>query len=175
MASRLDEKNTAPAPAKAAGPANSRHTQSGVMAAVSVLKSAYTKLTRFDLSPINRRRLDNFRSSKRGLWSLRLFLTLFALSLCSELIANDRPLMVRYKGELLFPALKDYPESTFGGFLPNTSYRDPTIQDEILTNGWMLWAPVKLSTRMSPPHSLMRLALRCASQPRWPSTLPEPR
>jgi microcin C transport system permease protein len=143
MASRLDEKNTAPAPAKAAGPANSRHTQSGFMAAVSVLKSAYTKLTRFDLSPINRRRLDNFRSSKRGLWSLRLFLTLFALSLCSELIANDRPLMVRYKGELLFPALKDYPESTFGGFLPNTSYRDPTIQDEILTNGWMLWAPVR--------------------------------
>jgi microcin C transport system permease protein len=114
-----------------------------LMAFFPLLQAVYTKLTKLNLSPINRRRLDNFRSSKRGLWSFRIFLALFGLSLCSELIANERPLLVRYKGELLFPVLKDYPEAKFGGFLPNTSYRDPTIQDEILANGWMVWTPVR--------------------------------
>ena len=100
--------------------------------------AAFQRLTRFNLSPINRRRVDNFRASSRGLWSLRLFLALFCVTLCAELIANERPLLVRYKGELLFPILKDYPESKFDGFLPTTSYRDPTIQNEILEHGWIV-------------------------------------
>ena len=55
------------------------------------------------LSPINRRRLNNFKANKRGWWSLWIFLILFVLSLFAEFIANDRPLIVRYKGEWLFP------------------------------------------------------------------------
>lgn len=62
------------------------------------------------LSPINRRRLNNFKANKRGWWSLWIFLALFVLSLFAEFIANDRPLVVRYKGEFLFPIAVNYPE-----------------------------------------------------------------
>ncbi len=99
------------------------------------------------LAPVNRRRLDNFRRNRRGYWSFWLFLSLFVLSLFAELIANDRPIAVSYKGEMLFPLFKDYPEEKFGGFLAETQYRDPVIADEINAHGWMLWPPVHFADR----------------------------
>ena len=97
------------------------------------------------LSPINARRLANFRANRRGAWSFWIFLTLFVLSLASELIANDRPILISYKGEILSPLLVDYPEEKFGGFLAQTQYRDPTIQQEIESHGWMIWPPIRYS------------------------------
>ena len=73
----------------------------------------------------------NFKSNRRGYWSFWIFLILFVLSLFAEFIANDRPILVDYKGELLTPVFVDYPESKFGGFLARTDYRDPFIQKEI--------------------------------------------
>jgi microcin C transport system permease protein len=55
----------------------------------------------------------------------------------AEFIANDRPILASYKGEILYPVLVDYPEEKFGGFLARTDYRDPFIQDEIEANGWI--------------------------------------
>jgi len=52
----------------------------------------------FKLSPINARRLGNFKANRRGYWSFWIFAALFVLSLGAELIANDRPIYVRYKG-----------------------------------------------------------------------------
>ncbi|MFW5825888.1 MAG: ABC transporter permease, partial [Marinobacter sp.] len=99
-----------------------------------------------ELSPIQQRRLANFRRNRRGYWSLWIFLALFGLSLCAELIANDRPLAVSYKGELYFPVVQSIPEETFGGFLPSeTDYRDSFIREEISANGWMLWPPIRFS------------------------------
>ena len=98
------------------------------------------------LSPLNQRRLANFRANRRGWWSLWIFLTLFVLTLGAELIANDRPLLVRYDGELYFPVLKSYPETTFGGFFPTEAeYRDPAVQELIQERGWMLWPLVPFS------------------------------
>ncbi|WP_084646499.1 ABC transporter permease [Devosia insulae] len=97
------------------------------------------------LSPINRRRLKVFQTNRRGVWSLWIFLVLLAVTLCSELVANDRPLIASYKGELLFPALIEYPETKFGGFFAVTNYRDPFIADEITANGWMVWPPIRFS------------------------------
>ena len=96
-------------------------------------------------TPVNRRRWQNFKANKRGYWSLWIFLTLFVLSLFAEFIANDRPILVSYKGELLAPVFIDYPEEKFGGFLAVTDYRDPVIQEEIEANGWMLWPPIRYS------------------------------
>ena len=95
------------------------------------------------LTPINRRRLDNFKANRRGWWSLWLFLALFVLSLFAELIANDRPLVVQYKGEWLFPVAVTYPEEKFGGFLATTDYRDPVIAKEIAANGFAIWPPIR--------------------------------
>ncbi|MDB5510307.1 MAG: peptide transporter permease [Hyphomicrobiales bacterium] len=99
----------------------------------------------FKLSPINRRRLDNFKRNRRGYWSFWIFLVMFVLSLCAEMIANDRPIVASYKGEILFPIVKDYPEEKFGGFLAQTDYRDPVIANEIEQNGWMLWPPIRFA------------------------------
>jgi microcin C transport system permease protein len=97
------------------------------------------------LSPLNRRRWSNFKRNRRGWWSLWIFLALFLATLGSEFIANDRPIMVSYRGELLFPALVDYPESKFGGFLAVTNYRDDFIASEITANGWAVWPPVRFN------------------------------
>jgi microcin C transport system permease protein len=127
------------------------------------------------LSPINERRLAAFKRNRRGYRSLWIFLVLFVVTLFAEGIANDRPLLASYKGELLFPAIVDYPETKFGGFLAVTAYRDPFIADEINANGWMLWPPVRFSYRtvddalpgpaLSPPSWLMSAEERCARFP----------
>jgi microcin C transport system permease protein len=100
---------------------------------------------RIKLTPINQRRLANFKANRRGYWSLWLFLFLFFSTLFAEFIANDRPLVAQYKGELLFPVFVNYPEEKFGGFLARTDYRDPVISEEIEKNGWMLWPPIRFS------------------------------
>jgi microcin C transport system permease protein len=98
------------------------------------------------LSPLAKRRLAVFRASRRGYWSLWIFLVLFGLSLCAEVIANDRPLLVRYDEGWYVPVLVSYPETTFGGVLPTTTeYRDPTVRRLIDARGWMLWPPIRYS------------------------------
>jgi microcin C transport system permease protein len=99
----------------------------------------------FKLSALNQRRWELFKRNRRGFWSFWLFLVLFIASLLAPVIANDRPILVSYKGEFLFPLLVDYPESKFGGFLARTEYRDPVNQDEINANGWMIWPPIRYS------------------------------
>ena len=101
----------------------------------------------FHFSPINQRRLANFKANTRGYWSFWIFLFFFILSLFSEFIANDKPLLVVYKGEILLPILHDYPEEKFGGFLAQTDYRDRVIAKEIEDHGFMLWPPVRYSYR----------------------------
>ncbi|GGA89223.1 ABC transporter permease [Brucella endophytica] len=99
------------------------------------------------LSPLNQRRWKNFRANRRGWWALWLFLILFIASLFAEFIANDKPILAYYKGELLAPVLVDYPEEKFGGFYAVTDYRDPVISDEIKAHGWMIWPPIRYSYR----------------------------
>ena len=99
------------------------------------------------ISPINQRRWQNFKANRRGYWSLWIFLVIFGLTLCAEFVANDRPILVSYKGELLMPVFVDYPEEKFGGFFAITDYRDPVIQDEISANGWAIWPPIRYDYR----------------------------
>jgi len=95
------------------------------------------------LSPLTRRRLTNFRRNRRGFWSLWLFLTLFIVSLGAELVANDKPLLVRYGGEWYLPVFHAYPETVFGGFMETEAeYRDPAVKELIEERGWMLWPPI---------------------------------
>jgi microcin C transport system permease protein len=97
------------------------------------------------ISPLNQRRIANFKAHKRGFYSAIIFLVLFILSLFAEVLVNDKPIVVSYKGEILFPVAVDYPEEKFGGFLGVTDYRDPVIMDEINANGWAIWPPIRYS------------------------------
>jgi ABC-type microcin C transport system duplicated ATPase subunit YejF/ABC-type microcin C transport system permease subunit YejE len=96
------------------------------------------------LSPLNRRRLQNFKANRRGYWSLWIFLALFVFSLLAEGVANDRPLLVRYDGAFYFPILQAYPETTFGGEFPTEAeYRDPYVQELIEEKGWSVWPLIR--------------------------------
>ena len=98
------------------------------------------------MNPMNRRRLAAFRASKRGMISLAIFGLLFFLSLFAELLANDKPILIRYDGAFYSPLLKDYPETTFGGDFPtNTVYSDPEVRKLIEEKGWILWPPIPYS------------------------------
>lgn len=92
------------------------------------------------MRPITRRRLSAFKANRRGFWSLWIFLSIFLLSLGADLIANDKPLLIRYDGGWYVPVVKTYAETTFGGDFPTEAdYRAPEVQALIQEKGWMLW------------------------------------
>lgn len=97
-------------------------------------------MTTQSVSP-GRRIWLRFRQNRRGYWSLLLFSLLFALSLMAELVSNDKPLVARYNGELVFPVAKTYSEKVFGGdFDTPADYLDPFIRDQFRHNGnWALY------------------------------------
>ena len=98
----------------------------------------------FRVTPITRRRLHNFRANKRGYWSFWLFLILFFTSLFAELIANDKPLLVKFDGAYYTPFLNQYPETLFGGDFPTEAdYRDEFVAQLIEAKGWMVWPIIR--------------------------------
>lgn len=101
---------------------------------------AHERILGFRVTPLTRRRLANFRANSRGFWSLWIFLALFGVTLFAEFIANDRPLVVSYDGQIYFPVFHDYPETVFGGDLPTpVDFRDEYIAKKISAKGWEIW------------------------------------
>lgn len=97
-------------------------------------------------TPLNQRRLANFKANKRGFYSLILFSILFFTTLFAELIANDKPILVSYNSQLYVPFLTSYPETEFGGdFETEADYRDEYVAELINENGWMIWPLIKYS------------------------------
>ncbi|MFA8386943.1 MAG: ABC transporter permease [Pelagibaca sp.] len=91
---------------------------------------------RFALSPLNQRRWNNFKRNRRAFWSLWIFCILFGMSLFAEFIANDKPILVQYRGEFYTPIFNFYAETDFGGdFRTEAAYRDPEVQCLIRTGG----------------------------------------
>ncbi|OYW61003.1 MAG: peptide ABC transporter permease [Rhodobacterales bacterium 12-65-15] len=127
------------------------------------------------LSPLNQRRWRNFKANRRAFWSLWIFLVLYGVSLCAELVANDRPILVRHNGAFYLPVANFYPEIAFGGDLRTEAnyatvevqcliiaagsldcWDDPeAIMAEAQTSGtaagvpvqagWLLWPPIRYS------------------------------
>ncbi len=88
------------------------------------------------ISALNRRRWRNFKANRRAFWSLIILGVLYGLSLFAEYIANDRPIIVSFRGELHFPIHRFYPETAFGGdFRTEAVYRDAEVQCLIRTGG----------------------------------------
>nr|WP_032871516.1 ABC transporter permease [Acinetobacter sp. 1000160] len=122
------------------------------------------------MSPLMQARFDRFRQNKLGFRCLILFLIIFVLSLLAELIANDKPLLVRYQQSFYFPILTDYPETTFGGeFETATDYQDPVVKQLIQAQGWMISPPVAFSYQ-SPNLSLAVPVPSAPSTQNWLGT-----
>jgi microcin C transport system permease protein len=126
------------------------------------------------LSPLNQRRWRNFRRNNRAYWSLILFSVIFTVTLFAEFVANDKPILVEYRGEFYMPIFRFYPETAFGGdFETEAIYRDPevrcliasggldicfddpegviedaedgVVEGEEIAKGWAIWPPIPYS------------------------------
>lgn len=100
----------------------------------------------FKLTPMNQRRLQRFKANRRGWYSLWIFTALFIVSLGAELIANDKPLLIKFDDQYYFPVLFTYAEQEFGGELPTEAdYRDEYVLELIQERGWIMYPPVRFS------------------------------
>lgn len=98
------------------------------------------------LNTANRARWMRFRQNRRGFWSLWIFAVVMVLALLSNVIANEKPLLVRYQGHLYLPFMFNYTESTFGGELQTAAdYQDPFVVKQLESHGWVIWAPLRQS------------------------------
>lgn len=98
------------------------------------------------MSPLIRARLQRFKDNKLGFGCLIVFTLIFMLCLASELIANDKPLLVKYENSFYLPVFKAYPETTFGGvFETEADYKDPVVQQLINDQGWAVWPLIPYS------------------------------
>ena len=104
------------------------------------------QLRRFALSPLNRRRWENFKRNRRGYWAMWVFLVLFFVSLFAEFIANDKPIFIAVNGHVYFPAVVTYPDTAFAKepdpmlFGTAADYRDPYLMGLIeKEHGTVVW------------------------------------
>ena len=120
-----------------------------------------------NLTPLTVRRLQNFKSNKRGYYSTITFLILFFISVFAELIANDKPIFILFNGELKFPIVQEIPETYLGGeFETEADYKDPFVKELIMKNGFYIMPLIEYSydtinydlrTPSPPPPSLENL------------------
>lgn len=100
----------------------------------------------FSLTPILQLRLRRFKKNRFGYLSFWIFLLILVLSLSANFIANDRPLLMSYKGHLYSPVFSQYSEQEFGGvFETEANYRDPVVQQLIKQQGWMVWPMIRFA------------------------------
>lgn len=93
-----------------------------------------------------KRKLARFKQNKRALYSLIIFAFCFTISLFANFIANDKPLILEYKGKYYFPVFQTYTDEEFGGDFPTPAdYKDPFIIQNIQQNGWMLMPIIPFS------------------------------
>lgn len=100
------------------------------------------------MSPMIQARLQRFRQNRLGYCCFILFCLIFVLSLGANLIANEKPLLVKYQQALYFPVFKAYPETTFGGvFESEADYKDPVVQQLIDDHGWAIWPVIRYAAQ----------------------------
>lgn len=100
------------------------------------------------MSPMIQARLQRFRQNRLGYFCFILFSLVFVLSLGANLIANEKPLLVKYQQALYFPVFKAYPETTFGGvFESEADYKDPVVQQLIDDHGWAIWPVIRYAAQ----------------------------
>ncbi len=91
------------------------------------------------VSKLNQRRFNNFIKNKRGYYSFLIFSFLFVISLFADFIANEKPLLIKYKSNFYYPIFSYYSETNFGGdFETEADYKDPFVKNLINENGWMI-------------------------------------
>ena len=106
---------------------------------MKVLRTSINGMNSGNCIMLNNEKWRIFKNNKRAYISLLLFAIIFLLSLFSELISNNKPLIIKYKNNYYFPSVVMYTDKFFGGDFPTEAdYTDELIKNNIKKNGWML-------------------------------------
>jgi microcin C transport system permease protein len=117
------------------------------------------------LSELTHERLRRFRKIRRAYVSLWILGTALLISLFSEFIANDKPLVLRYQGSTYFPVVKFYPGTLFGGpYATEPDYRALRDDEAFKAAGGSMIFPIipygplraNLDLPGNPPHAPSR-------------------
>ena len=71
-------------------------------------------MTWFKLNPLTRKKIQRFKSIRRGYYSFVIFTALVLLSCFAELLVNNRAVLVQYQGNWYFP--------TYGAVMQGTTF-----------------------------------------------------
>jgi microcin C transport system permease protein len=112
------------------------------------------------LSQLTQQRIKRFRKNRRAWYSLIILGGAFFLSLFSEFIANDKPLIMTYKERFYFPIIRFYSEAKFGGsYKTEANYLALKRNAEFRRNNFMLFPLIPhnplhayLDLQGAPPH-----------------------
>jgi microcin C transport system permease protein len=99
----------------------------------------------FKINPLTLRKLQRFRSIKRGYFSFLLLAFLLLLAAAGELLVNSRALIVKYRGHYYFPTYTAFhPGTDFGGSNSyEVNYRELALRFAKEDSGnWALLPPV---------------------------------
>ncbi|HYR82988.1 MAG TPA: ABC transporter permease [Terriglobia bacterium] len=102
-----------------------------------------------------------FRKNKVAVVGLVIVLGLFGLAMTADFIASDKPLIMRYQGQIYFPAMKDYSVwlgiSQWQRQFQNISFKE-FVEANFKDEDWAVFPPirysqndVKLADSLQPP------------------------
>ena len=99
------------------------------------------------LDPLTARQFKRFRGIKRGWYSALVLVVLIVSTAFTELLVNNRALVVNYQGDWHFPIYADFkPGTTFGlDYEYETNYRDLATHLAESGEGFVILPPVPFS------------------------------
>ncbi len=102
---------------------------------------------KYKLSPLTRKRLQNFLRIRRARWALASLAALFVVSLCSELICNSRPIYLRVNGKTHFPFVQKLTQTELfgkGGEAGRVNFKALLASEEYKADKStrVIWSPV---------------------------------
>lgn len=87
-----------------------------------------------------------FANNRRAYYSLIILAILFFVTIFAEFIANDKPILIKYKSQYFLPIFQNINEIDLGGeLLTSADYLDPQVQELINQNGWSIFPPIHFS------------------------------
>ncbi len=91
-------------------------------------------------------KIKKFKKNKKSYYAAIVFILMLFITLFAEVIANDKPLVVSYKGKLFFPIFSEYSAQEFGINLDNSPYyKSDYVINKIEQDGFIIWPLIKFS------------------------------
>lgn len=89
---------------------------------------------------------SQFKKSKKGYYSFIILVMMLSVTMFAEIIANDKPILMYFKGDLYIPILQNIREVDIGGdYISEANFNDPFVQELVREDGWYIMPPITYS------------------------------